>query len=330
MSTRADPTQNNSAIPAIQEQLNQFAQQMNNILTTFTGKMEVMIAGQAETRDLLASALRRIQELETRLARLDHGTTFTGATATGRANTPHTTTVVEQGTEDSIHATRDVERRTQPTVTFAAAAAKAPNKSAPSQSRRTTRPIPIDRAIRLFQPPSPTTGYQFIYLNQKGRLPMNEIRRSLSSMGVNNSRILDIHFPARNVCGLLVHNDFVPTLTEALQNRGITPITSFNPCDPSTIKDPKYQTLPTEERASLARDTYKGRILRIITRAPIRIRTPLLASFQNTGIITRDDWTNHLSLISSPHTRPQNTHIVFPTDEEMDEDTPNHETAHAQ
>ncbi|KAG2192555.1 hypothetical protein INT47_012779 [Mucor saturninus] len=119
------------------------------------------------------------------------------------------------------------------------------------------RPIPVERAQRLFKTPSETSGYQFLYLSKKARLPVGEIRRSLTALGLTNSRILDIHHPAKNVCALLVHNDYAPIATTIFSEKGIKLLTTSNPCDPSIIHDPTHATKFTEERIHLANEIQK-------------------------------------------------------------------------
>ncbi|KAG0846510.1 hypothetical protein G6F16_013408 [Rhizopus arrhizus] len=77
------------------------------------------------------------------------------------------------------------------------------------QQRRTQRQ---EAAARLLQPPSENQGFQYVYLPTKARVPIGQIRTRLRKLDIQNTRILDIHYPDRNIVALLVHNDYVDEL----------------------------------------------------------------------------------------------------------------------
>ncbi|KAG1162133.1 hypothetical protein G6F37_002437 [Rhizopus arrhizus] len=63
-------------------------------------------------------------------------------------------------------------------------------------------------AARFLQPPSDNQGLQYIYVPTKARVPIGQVRSRLRKLDINNNRILDIHYPDRNILALLVHNEF--------------------------------------------------------------------------------------------------------------------------
>ncbi|GAA5817902.1 hypothetical protein MFLAVUS_011481 [Mucor flavus] len=130
-----------------------------------------------------------------------------------------------------------------------------------------TNTTPTSKAKRIFAQPTENKGYQFVYLPQSSRTPMNEIRRALSAHDINNARVMDIHFPARNVCGLLVHNDFAPELVSKLNKLGTETLPLFNPNSPDIISDPIHNGKTPEEKADLATKLQKNRAIRIINRS---------------------------------------------------------------
>ncbi|KAG1189687.1 hypothetical protein G6F70_009438 [Rhizopus microsporus] len=77
------------------------------------------------------------------------------------------------------------------------------------QQRRIQRQ---ETAARFLQPPSENQGFQYIYIPTKARVPIGQLRSRLRQLDINNSRILDIHYPTRNVVALLVHNDYASEL----------------------------------------------------------------------------------------------------------------------
>ncbi|KAI9485505.1 MAG: hypothetical protein EXX96DRAFT_613374 [Benjaminiella poitrasii] len=99
-------------------------------------------------------------------------------------------------------------------------------KATPSQGKLTQA-----EAIRTFQSPSNTQGFPHIFLPTKARMPVGQIRSRLRKLNIQNDRILDIHYPTRNVVALIVHNDFAFKLKESLAKYQIATLVDFDPCD---------------------------------------------------------------------------------------------------
>lgn len=137
------------------------------------------------------------------------------------------------------------------------------------EKRRTQRQ---EAAARFFQPPSANQGFQYIYIPTKARIPVGKLRTTLRKLDINNSRILDIHYPDRNVAAILVHNDYATELRELLRKRQITMNDDFNPWDGSILKDPKYATLSVTERTAQAAVHQQERLAKALShiRAPIK------------------------------------------------------------
>ncbi|KAG1454594.1 hypothetical protein G6F57_015473 [Rhizopus arrhizus] len=79
-------------------------------------------------------------------------------------------------------------------------------------------------AARFFQAPSTTQGFQYLYLPTKARIPLGKLRTTFKKLGVNNGRLLDLHYPDRNIVAVLVHNDYAPELTELLSKKALVHI----------------------------------------------------------------------------------------------------------
>ncbi|EPB80989.1 hypothetical protein HMPREF1544_12315 [Mucor circinelloides 1006PhL] len=99
-----------------------------------------------------------------------------------------------------------------PTTTTSSNGKKRKKKSAappPPSIKKATATV-----SRLFGPQSDTpSGYQFVYMSIARRRPLQEIRRTLQGINLNNSRVLDIQYPVPNVISFLVHHDYVFTFT---------------------------------------------------------------------------------------------------------------------
>lgn len=225
------------------------------------------------------------------------------------------------GTSASKHATVAVEKGATTTPhTYAERARKAISVTPP-----TRKTMPIERASRLFTKPSTTAGYRFVYLAQKGRVPMNEIRRSLSALGVNNARIMDIHFPDRNVCGLLIHNDFEQELINTLQHHKVQLLPTFDPHAPEIIRNPSHRDDSIADKTALAKSIQRTRIHRIIYRATARVRPSLLASFIAQAATTYGDYQSFITQLKQTdatnpnfpdHRSKASTHFHFTSDTE--------------
>lgn len=129
----------------------------------------------------------------------------------------------------------------------------------------------LEAAARAFQRPSETHGFQYLYFPSRARMPIGQMRACLRRFGIENNRVLDIHYPARQTIALLVHNDFVTPMLEKLRAVNIHQI-EFNPLDPNHIHDPKYHDAADEVKAQLAQELQVNRARRAVKhiRAPIK------------------------------------------------------------
>ncbi|KAG1144860.1 hypothetical protein G6F37_005919 [Rhizopus arrhizus] len=118
--------------------------------------------------------------------------------------------------------------------------------------------------IERLRPPSTNQGSKYIYLPTKARVPIGQIRSRLRKLGINNNRIIDIHYPDRNIVALLIHNDYEDELRQQLQRFKVTIKEDFNPCDPQVLRDPKYAGHTPAERENIAFMHHCNRIERAL------------------------------------------------------------------
>ncbi|KAG0166573.1 hypothetical protein DFQ28_007142, partial [Apophysomyces sp. BC1034] len=130
-----------------------------------------------------------------------------------------------------------------------------------NQADRTQQPHTQEAAARAFVLPSATHGFRYMYLPVRARIPTVQMRARLRKIGINNSRILDTHYPDHQVIALLMHNDFVPDFLRALDKFGIKPLDDFDLWGHSNLRDPKY-----------ASEHHNLRMLRVLNfiRSPVR------------------------------------------------------------
>ncbi|KAI8327360.1 Endonuclease/exonuclease/phosphatase, partial [Blakeslea trispora] len=145
----------------------------------------------------------------------------------------------------------------------------------------------------MFQPHRESDGFSFVYLPQKGKKPAHLLRRSLSGLGIPNSRVLDLSFPARGVIALLVHNEYYQSLLDTLDVHGVSPLKDFDPSAGSNLKDPKYDSLSPSERDSQAIEIHHHRLARIAARCPKHTRRAVGVSFVRSMGLPIELWREH-------------------------------------
>ena len=84
-------------------------------------------------------------------------------------------------------------------------------------------------------------------------MTIKQLRDTLRKLKIDNSRILDVHFPDRGVVGILIHNDYEPDFTTQLNRRGVQLHNSFDPTHPDIVRDPAYKDKLPEERTEQAK-----------------------------------------------------------------------------
>lgn len=167
-----------------------------------------------------------------------------------------------------------------PTTTTSSTGKKRKKKSAappPPSIKKATATV-----SRLFGPQSDIpSGYQFVYMSIARRRPLQEIRRTLQGININNSRVLDIQYPIPNVISFLVHHDYVCTFTSTmhLKGRGCSPLLDFDPCDPKNLLDPKFDSLSPSLRAEKAVEIENLRCLRALSFVRRSVRLSVARSF---------------------------------------------------
>lgn len=106
--------------------------------------------------------------------------------------------------------------------------------------------------------------YQYVYLNLKYRDKASAVRTKLRALGIDNGRILDLHYPTRGVVSILIHTDYFPTLTSILEEHELNPLSDFNPLDTSTLKDPALASLSEEEKQAKLLELHQSRLCRAL------------------------------------------------------------------
>ena len=143
-----------------------------------------------------------------------------------------------------------------------------------------------------------------MYIPSKARVPVGQLRSRLRKLDINNSRILDIHYPDRNVVALLVHNDYASELKEQLSKFKINFLDQFNPLDGKIIRDPKYASYNSKQKDTLAASLHCARMKKALE----HIREPV--KYTVARYFYEQKWIDHETLTSIAKTR-------FPTPESL-------------
>ncbi|KAI7851867.1 hypothetical protein BDC45DRAFT_571745 [Circinella umbellata] len=109
----------------------------------------------------------------------------------------------------------------------------------------------LNWAQRILQPATENTGYTVVYMPSPRRTLHSEIRRALRLLNVAQERVIDIHFPAHGVVGLLIHSSYEKELRELLIQAKLKPKDDFDPTVAITVGDPTLLSKLSEtERAT--------------------------------------------------------------------------------
>ena len=149
-----------------------------------------------------------------------------------------------------------------------------------------TKPPTYGRSRRNFTEPSSNPGFTYLYLPTRARMPFKEMRNSLRDLSFNSGSIVDIHYPAKNVVALLIHNDYHSTAINILKQNDLTPINNFNPLHTDNLADPKFKEATHEERSTQIRNIYENQIHRTIEFLRPPVKLAVARDFQRKGLIT--------------------------------------------
>ncbi|KAI8150216.1 hypothetical protein BJV82DRAFT_586283 [Fennellomyces sp. T-0311] len=165
----------------------------------------------------------------------------------------------------------------------------------------------VQWAQRVFAPSKETsTEYTIVYMSSPRKTLHSEIRRALRLLGVAHERVIDVHFPAHGVVGLLVNKTYEQDLRTLLQKAKVKTNDDFNPISESAIGDAKWRAKSVEERVAFAKLLYQERILGICLRMP---KTHLgFAILRHFNQLTEDDHHHvgdaYLAKFQEQHPKP--------------------------
>lgn len=213
-----------------------------------------------------------------------------------------------QGTMASRYANPDYEPvpRVEPAMrpSFAAIVAKTPTQ-APSRKKKTTTTKQRAAALRLFTVPSQAQGFQYVYLHTRSKVAPSQVRKNLQQAGIQQSRLLEIHYPDQNVIALLFHNEYVEEARNLLRKAVV--LSDFNPISPSILRDPKHQDLSDADKLLTVQEIHHNRLLRALNRIRSPINLAVARSFLQQEWITQAqyDTFKHGGVMDKPQSEDE-------------------------
>ncbi|KAI7861490.1 hypothetical protein BDF14DRAFT_1887119 [Spinellus fusiger] len=150
-----------------------------------------------------------------------------------------------------------------------------------------TRPAPSTRRVEsaacAFIIQEGPKGYTYVYIPRGRCMNRPEARRLLRTLGLETGRILDVCFPAHSVLGLLVHVQYVESLTAVLNKAKVDIYKNFDPLDPKHLADPKYATFNVEQMCIEAARLQENRCMQAIQYMRPHIAFSVAAAFVANG-----------------------------------------------
>ncbi|KAG2206381.1 hypothetical protein INT45_006021 [Circinella minor] len=178
----------------------------------------------------------------------------------------------DDGLAQSKHAPPPAQVQQQLKNNYAAAVTRGIKKQ-PTKKRNVPSKRAKEIAARHLTAVPESQGFQFMYVPCHHRMTIKAMRQILHTLRVDNSHIVDVHFPDHQVAALLIHNDYAQSLTKILEKEGIQIKKEFDPLDPSILQDQKLANLTDEEQFEKVQELHHNNLLKTLQ----FIRTPITA-----------------------------------------------------
>jgi hypothetical protein len=190
-----------------------------------------------------------------------------------------------QGTDSSKFAHDYVPSGQRPathnTIKFAAMAAKLDKtsfKKKPTSAKQKAAIMRFFDAPAIFTEDS-TPLFNYVYFENKFRTKISTLRNDLRKVGIDTGRIIDIHYPSRGVVALLMHVDYIPTLTAIFTKFNKVELTKYDQFSASHVIDTEGESYTEDEKAALAKHFQQTRLSRALTHMRPQIRNTVARAF---------------------------------------------------
>ncbi|OAD65460.1 hypothetical protein PHYBLDRAFT_153359 [Phycomyces blakesleeanus NRRL 1555(-)] len=244
-----------------------------------TNELESPAATNARLTAQLVNAEKLITDLRSQLASQGNYQITTNASTSSAPTTPK-----EPGTEASTWATTAAAAHNSVVVPTALSVRKTPRPPSVCQ---------VTASARIFVIPTGSKGYQYVYIPRSRCLTHREVCNSLKTLGVDTGCILDINFPAKDVVGILVHNQYAEKFQTTLTTVAIEILDVFDPLDPKNIADHKYKSLSDSELEEVAAELHSDRCLKALKYLCPHVAVSVGHFFCDQGWISKEDIPVH-------------------------------------
>lgn len=186
-------------------------------------------------------------------------------------------------------------RVVQAKPTFAQVASK-PVPAPKKKKKPIKKPLNQEQLVKIGRPfAAPTegpNGFKYVYIGRSRKITRADTRSRFKQVGVDNSRVLDINFPAHGVIGVLVHLQYVETFEKVMTKIGAQLIKNFDPLDPIHLANPIYESYSSEAREDIALSLQYNRcmnaLLYLRNTRPHQVK-PVGFSLVELGFISEED-----------------------------------------
>ncbi|KAI8047565.1 uncharacterized protein B0P05DRAFT_460126, partial [Gilbertella persicaria] len=141
---------------------------------------------------------------------------------------------------------------------------------------------------RPFTPVSESQGFQYLYLPNRHRLPLRDMRNRLHQLGLDHARILDIYYSAHGAVAILVHNDYLEEAKVLTVKCGIQIKGDFNLLHYSVVQNPDFKDKDDKTRTIEAYRLNNQRALPTITYLRASINKAVARVFYKWQWITQE------------------------------------------
>jgi hypothetical protein len=126
------------------------------------------------------------------------------------------------------------------------------------------------------------------------------MRTNLTDLGLENSRLVNVHFPDSNVVAVLVHNDYASEALSILQKKKVSPEPNFDPLSHTILRDPKFKNLDEASRSAKILEIHYTRSLNIVQRLRSPVNIAVAREFTRQGWIQEEDLTELIQRNTAP------------------------------
>ncbi|KAG2222789.1 hypothetical protein INT45_011599, partial [Circinella minor] len=214
-----------------------------------------------------------------------------------------------------------------------------PQKNKKIKNKKTQATNTKTTTIRALQESNEPSTFDFVYVPCRHHLRYHDVRKMISTLKIQQSRVLDIYFPAKGTVAFLIHSGFKDELVSKLKAESITSRTNFDPISPTVIGDIKFANDSQEERQQRAQQLFAQRIERTSLHLPPKIGISIARFFSSPAakdLQLPEQWWNNFIIKYRYQQNSSATTTTTPTpptppviDVEMDEIPENDDSSHS-